>query len=287
LPLLNRVDIFNLLCVPAETDVTTIQGLSKYCAEKRAMFIADCPQDATISAMSTSGPVGVNAPATTLVSLAGGGNPENAAYYFPWVEAADPLFGNRPNFFPPCGFVAGIYAATDASRGVWKAPAGIEAGLKGASGLKTALTDAENGLMNVKAVNCLRQFKTFGNVVWGARTMQGADEFGSQWKYVPVRRTALYIESSLYNGTKWVVFEPNDETLWGHIRLNVGSFMQGLFLQGAFQGTTPQQAYFVKCDAENNAQASIDLGVVNILVGFAPLHPAEFVVIQIQQKAGK
>ncbi|HWF08941.1 MAG TPA: phage tail sheath C-terminal domain-containing protein [Bryobacteraceae bacterium] len=287
LPLLNRVDIFNLLCVPGETVATTVQGLSQYCWDKRAMYIVDSPEDATVSNMVTDGPVGTTTPATTLVPMAGAEHPENAAYYFPWVQAPDPLFGNRPKFFPPCGFVAGIYAATDASRGVWKAPAGIETGLTGVNGLETVLTDPENGAINVKAVNCLRQFKTFGNVVWGARTMQGADDFGSQWKYVPIRRTALYIESSLYNGTKWVVFEPNDETLWGQIRLNVGAFMQGLFLQGAFQGTTPQQAYFVKCDAENNPQPSIDLGIVNILVGFAPLYPAEFVVIQIQQMAGQ
>ena len=132
-------------------------------------------------------------------------------------------------------------------------------------------------------MNCLRYFPTYGNVVWGARTLLGADTVGSQWKYVPIRRFALFLESSLYDGTQWVVFEPNDETLWGQIRLNVGAFMQGLFLKGAFQGTTPQQAYFVKCDAENNPQSSINQGIVTIEVGFAPLYPAEFVIIQIQQ----
>jgi len=166
---------------------------------------------------------------------------------------------------------------------VWKAPAGIDASLTGVSGLQTVLTDSENGSVNIQAVNCLRQFRLPGNVVWGARTMQGADQAGSQWKYVPIRRLALFVESSLYEGTQWVVFEPNDERLWGQIRLNVGTFMQGLFLPGAFQGTTPTQAYFVKCDAENNPQSNIDQGIVTVLVGFAPLYPAEFVVIQIQQ----
>ena len=169
---------------------------------------------------------------------------------------------------------------------MWKAPAGIDAGLTGESGLQYVLTDLQNGNLNIQAINCLRQFKVYGDVVWGARTLRGNDQAGSQWKYVPIRRLALFLESSLYDGTQWVVFEPNDERLWGQIRLNVGAFMQGLFLQGAFQGTTPQQAYFVKCDAENNPQSSIDLGIVNILVGFAPLYPAEFVVIQIQQMAG-
>ena len=141
--------------------------------------------------------------------------------------------------------------------------------------------------MNTQAINCLRQFKIYGDVVWGARTLQGSDQAGSEWKYIPIRRLALYIESSLYDGTQWVVFEPNDEKLWGQIRMNVGAFMQQLFLKGAFQGTSPQKAYFVKCDSENNPQSSIDLGIVNITVGFAPLFPAEFVVIQIVQIAGQ
>ena len=280
--LLDRVDIFNLLCIPGETDATTISTLQEYCNKKRAFFIVDAPQLSTISNLSNTGPVG---------TAPGGGPPgsitgtyaSNSAYYFPWILAPDPLFGNRPTLFPPCGFVAGIYAATDASRGVWKAPAGINASFTGDAGLQYNLTDLENGSLNPQAVNCLRQFKIYGEVVWGARTLAGNDQAGSEWKYVPIRRFALFLESSLYDGTQWVVFEPNDETLWGQVRLNVGAFMQGLFLQGAFAGTTPQQAYFVKCDAENNPDSSVALGIVNILVGFAPLYPAEFVVIQIQQ----
>ena len=288
--LLDSVPIFNLLCVPSEADEATVSSLQGFCANNRAFYIVDSPQATTTSALNnqltamtvtTPGPVG-----SDLTSITGA-NSANAAYYFPWVLAPDPLAGGRSRYFPPCGFVAGIYAATDASRGVWKAPAGIDASLTGVSGLQYVLTDVQNGSLNPYAVNCLRQFRVYGDVVWGARTMQGADAAGSQWKYVPIRRLALFLESSLYDGTQWVVFEPNDETLWGQIRLNVGSFMQGLFLQGAFQGTTPQQAYFVKCDSENNPQSSIDQGVVNILVGFAPLYPAEFVVIQIQQMAGQ
>ena len=292
--LLDRVPIFNLLCVPGESDATTIQSLQQYCNSKRAFYIVDAPQNVQTSYLTTNGPSGT--------SPSAGGGPSNqlnansnltgqysinSAYYFPWVSAPDPLFGNRPALFPPCGFVAGIYAATDANFGVWKAPAGIDASLTGVSGLQYTLTDLENGTLNIQAVNCLRQFRVYGDVVWGARTLQGNDQAGSQWKYVPIRRLALFIESSLYDGTQWVVFEPNDERLWGQIRLNVGVFMQGLFLQGAFQGTTPSQAYFVKCDAENNPQSSIDQGIVNVLVGFAPLYPAEFVVIQIQQMAGQ
>ena len=283
LRLLDRVDLFNLLCVPGETSAATIQTLQQYCTLKRAFYIVDCPQTSTTANLRTSGPVGSNG---TSGLLSGTYSP-NSAYYYPWVEAPDPLFGNRPNLFPPCGFVAGIFAATDASRGVWKAPAGIDASLTGISGLQYNLTDQENGDLNTQAINCLREFKVYGDVVWGARTLQGSDQAGSQWKYVPIRRLALFMESSLYDGTQWVVFEPNDQALWSQIRLNVGSFLQGLFLQGAFQGTTPQQAYFVKCDSENNPQSSINQGIVNILVGFAPLYPAEFVVIQIQQMAGQ
>jgi phage tail sheath protein FI len=275
--LLDPVEIFNILCVPGESDATQIEALQGYCAGRRAFYIIDPPQVSTASGLNTSGPAGNGGTAISGQYLS------NSAYYFPWVLAPDPLVGNRPRLFPPSGFVAGIYASTDASRGVWKAPAGINASLSGVLGLQYALTDAQNGSLNPKAINCLRQFKVYGDVVWGARTLAGNDQAGSQWKYVPIRRLALFLESSLYDGTQWVVFEPNDETLWGQVRMNVGTFMQGLFLQGAFAGTTPQQAYFVKCDAENNPPASVALGVVNILVGFAPLYPAEFVVIQIQQ----
>jgi phage tail sheath protein FI len=276
LRLLDRAEIFNLLCVPGETTAATIEVLQQYCANRRAFYIVDCPQTATTAALTSAGPANLS-----------GQYSSNSAYYFPWVQAPDPLVGNRPAFFPPSGFVAGIYASTDADRGVWKAPAGIDASLTGVIGLQYNLTDLENGGLNALGINCLRQFRIYGDVVWGARTLQGSDQAGSQWKYVPIRRLALFIESSLYDGTQWVVFEPNDEQLWSQVRLNVGSFMQGLFLQGAFAGTTPQQAYFVKCDAENNPQSSIDQGIVNILVGFAPLYPAEFVIIQIQQLTGE
>ena len=178
-------------------------------------------------------------------------------------------------------------ARIDASRGVWKAPAGLEAGIGGVQELKAKLTDGDNGILNPLGVNCLRTFAASGHVVWGARTLQGADSLASEWKYVPVRRTALFLEESLYRGTQWVVFEPNDEPLWAQIRLNVGAFMQNLFRQGAFQGTTPKEAYLVKCDKETTTQTDINNGVVNILVGFAPLKPAEFVIIKIQQLAGQ
>ena len=124
-------------------------------------------------------------------------------------------------------------------------------------------------------------------MAWGARSLDGADALASEWKYIPVRRLALYLEESLFRGLQWVVFEPNDEPLWSQIRLNVGAFMHNLFRQGAFQGTSPRDAYFVKCDNETTTQNDINLGIVNVIVGFAPLKPAEFVILKIQQMAGQ
>jgi uncharacterized protein len=203
------------------------------------------------------------------------------------VKIADPLDNGRLRSFGASGTIAGLFARTDSARGVWKAPAGTEATLRNVAVLEDVLTDPENGTLNPLGINCLRNFPIFGPVSWGARTLDGADQQASEWKYVPVRRIALFLEESLYRGTKWVVFEPNDEPLWAQIRLNIGAFMQNLFRQGAFQGQTPRDAYFVKCDKETTTQTDINSGIVNIVVGFAPLKPAEFVVIKIQQLAGQ
>jgi phage tail sheath protein FI len=169
---------------------------------------------------------------------------------------------------------------------VWKAPAGLDAGITGIQSLDVSLTDAENGMLNPLGVNCLRTFVPGGTVVWGARTRRGADQLADEYKYLSVRRLALFIEESLYRGTQWVVFEENAAPLWAQIRLNLTAFMQTLFRQGAFQGSSPREAYFVRCDGDTTTQDDINRGVVNIVVGFAPLKPAEFVVIQIQQIAG-
>jgi phage tail sheath protein FI len=273
--LLDRVDLFNLLCVPGATAPALLSVLETFCRNRRAFLIADSKPDDTVDSLK-------NGPDSTIT----GADAINAAFYYPWVLAPDPLAENRPASYPPCGFVAGLYARTDSSRGVWKAPAGTEASLTGVVGVNAVLTNDENGVLNPKAVNCIRNFPVYGTVVWGARTVGGNDERGSEWKYVPVRRTALFLEESLFRALKWVVFEPNDEPLWAQIRLNVGAFMHDLFRQGAFQGSTPRDAYFVKCDKETTTPNDINLGVVNIVVGFAPLKPAEFVIIQIQQIAG-
>jgi hypothetical protein len=255
----------------------------QYCVERRAMLIVD-PPAAWVANKET-------AAATARDNLSGlglsGTAARNAALYFPRVVQAYPLREGQLDTFVPCGIVAGIMARTDTQRGVWKAPAGLDAALNGVQGLQVNLTDDENGMLNPLGINCLRSFPIHGRVVWGARTLRGADQMADEYKYVPVRRLALYIEESLYRGTQWAVFEPNDEPLWGQLRLNVGAFMHNLFRQGAFQGSSPREAYFVKCDKETTTQNDINLGIVNIVVGFAPLKPAEFVIIKIQQMAGQ
>ena len=273
--------IFNILSIPAAASLpsagmtSVVSEAIKYCRDHRAFYLADIPADTDTAAEMT-----------TFMSTNASLRDRNAAIYFPRLEIPDALNENRPRNVAASGTIAGIYAQTDSARGVWKAPAGTEAVIRGAN-VPVRLTDLENGALNPQGVNVLRTFPVYGSVVWGARTMDGADQQASEWKYVPVRRTALYIEESLSQGLKWVVFEPNDEPLWSQIRLNAGAFMQDLFRQGAFQGTTPRDAYFVKCDRDTTTQSDINKGIVNIVVGFAPLRPAEFVVIKIQQMAGQ
>jgi phage tail sheath protein FI len=277
---LEKADLFNLLCIPpidADTDISagTRDAAAKYCTDRRALFVVDPPSTWNDITAAEAG-------VSTFMARS-----KNAAAFFPRIKMQDPLKENRLTTFAPCGAVAGIMARTDTTRGVWKAPAGQEATITGARELAVKMTDGENGRLNPLALNCLRTFPVSGHVVWGSRTLEGADQLASEWKYIPVRRLALYIEESLYRGTQWVVFEPNDEPTWAQIRLNLGAFMQNLFRQGAFQGQSPRDAYFVKCDKETTTQDDINRGVVNIVIGFAPLKPAEFVVIKIQQIAGQ
>ena len=291
---LEDVDLFNLLSIPRtgqiEGDhpidpnpanapaaaVAVMTAAINYATRRRALFLVDPPNH-------IDDPQGIK----EWLDANGGLRLPNAALYFPQVEIPDPLDDFRLRAVGPSGTIAGLCARTDGTRGVWKAPAGTEAKLINVQKLAYTLTDAENGMLNPIAINALRNFPVTGKVAWGARTLVGADDTPNDWKYVPVRRLALFLEESLYRGTQWVVFEPNDEPLWAQIRLNVGAFMQRLFLQGAFQGTTPRQAYLVKCDRETTTQDDINRGIVNILVGFAPLKPAEFVIIRIQQLAGQ
>ena len=285
---LDKADLFNLLCIPSDTregdtPILVFQKAMAYCNTRRAMLIVDSPaawsanpDTAAAAAIAGLPALGLNGPAA-----------RNAALFFPRIKQSDPMHDGQIDTFVPCGAIAGIFARTDSARGVWKAPAGLDAAINGIVGLEVNLADGENGQLNPLGINSLRSFPVAGQVVWGARTLRGADSIGDEYKYIPVRRTALFLEETLYRATQWVVFEPNDEPLWAQIRLNIGAFMQTLFRQGAFQGRTPKEAYFVKCDRETTTQADINLGIVNIVVGFAPLKPAEFVVIKLQQIAGE
>jgi hypothetical protein len=274
---LDNVDDVSLISVPGIGSETVVGAGMNYCDNRSlrdCFFIGDAPQD-----------VDTVAEAQTFV---GGISPKNSfgAVYLPWLLMSDPTgTSTEPIAVPPSGFVAGIYAKTDARRGVWKAPAGTAAAIGGATGLTKKFTDVEQGLLNPSPynLNVIRQFAASGRVIWGARTITSDPE----WLYVPVRRIAIMLRVSIYRGIPWAVFEPNDEPLWSQLRLNITAFMMTLFRQGAFQGATAKDAFFVKVDGETTTQDDINNGVVNILVGFAPLKPAEFIVVKISQKAGQ
>ena len=281
---LDQVDLFNLLCIPPEArgaslDPAIYRQAADYCGKRRAMLLVDAPFEWSANPNDALGKATLGLATLGLTGDAA----RNAALYFPALLEPDPLRNGQPGTFAPCGAVAGLYAHTDSTRGVWKAPAGTSAGIAGALGPQLTLSDGAAEMLNPLGINCIRAFPAIGTVVWGARTLAGADGVGDTYKYVPVRRTALYIEESLYRGLKWTVLEPNDEPLWARIRLSVGAFMQGLFKQGAFQGQSAAQGYFVKCDHETTPQADIDQGIINLFVGFAPLKPAEFVVVNLRQ----
>jgi phage tail sheath protein FI len=272
---LDKVDLFNLMVLPAdrEYDVANVKGsASIYCVSRRAFLLLDAPDNWTQDDHPT-------ADAATVNTYRIGVSKQHSAIFYPRVEYSD---GGIRKLIGPSGMIAGLMARIDSQRGVWKAPAGIEADLRGLTDLEINMTDNENGVLNKLGVNCIRKFPN-GVVSWGARTLDGSDDFGSEWKYIPIRRLALFLEESLFRGTKWVVFEPNDEPLWAKIRMNLNAFMMSLYRQGAFQGSTPDKAFFVKCDGETTTANDRNLGIVNIQVGFAPLKPAEFVIISIQQ----
>lgn len=280
---LDGVDLFNMMVLPADKGVSVADRdnlwnpASNYCRSRRAFLLIDAPD-----AWTTGGLPSVIQNQNEINKLRQSVDKEHSAVFYPKIRYRE---GSKNREIGASGALAGLFARTDSTRGVWKAPAGTEADLRGITGLNVNLTDLENGVLNKLGVNCLRVFPV-GNVNWGARTMAGLDDLGSEWKYIPIRRLALFLEETLFRATQWVVFEPNDEPLWANIRLNIRAFMNGLFRQGAFQGSTPDQAFYVKCDGETTTQADRNLGIVNIEIGFAPLKPAEFVVITIQQIVG-
>jgi phage tail sheath protein FI len=281
-----NVDLFNLIVLPRSAADTTDQRedvwgpASSFALARRAFLIMDAGLDVTAVQDATK----PNDAAREVVSLRAGLVKDHSALYWPRIKV-NPDGNTR--FIDPSGSLAGIMSRIDNTRGVWKAPAGLEADVRGALGVAVPMTDPENGILNPLALNAIRLFAN-GIVSWGARTMDGFDNSGDDdFKYVPVRRVTLFIEESLVRGLKFAVFEPNAEPLWGQIRQAVGGFLNTLFRQGAFAGKNASDAYFVKVDSETTTQNDINLGIVNVIVGFAPLKPAEFVVITIKQMAGQ
>jgi hypothetical protein len=314
MPLLDLIapQVFNLLCIPdlvwlGPDQADAVQVAHKYAADHQAFLIVD-PPPPTIAVDGTLRPpwsssvtllsidnVGTNPQARKDLAGSWGGsgaailNATNdcGAVYYPWLIVPDPAQAGAQVCVPPSGTVAGIYAATDATRGVWKAPAGVDAALVGVNGLAdTSINDTVNGSLNILGINVIRTFPIYGTVVWGSRTLAGSDLADSAWKYVPVRRLTDYIEQSLLQSLRWAIFEPNGPSLWGTISLEVGAFMSGLYSQGAFSGATATQAYQVLCDATTTSAADMLSGIVRVQVGFQPVEPAEFVVLNIVLNAG-
>jgi len=276
---LDQAEIFNLLCLPPiafgeKPSLDTLAAAADYCERRRALLLIDAPATAPE-------PTDVSSWAAGLSGLAR----KNAAVFYPRVLAPNPLRDGQVEAFAPAGAVAGVFARTDAAHGIWKAPAGRDATLRGVRGLSYDVDDRENNQLNRLGINCLRSLGDEGPVIWGARTLEGADGLSSDWKYIPVARLALYIEESLRRGTRWVVHEPNAEPLWARVRESVSQFMIHLYREGAFQGAKPDEAFFVRCDSRTTSAEDIAHGVLNIEVGFAPLKPAEFVVLRVDRRA--
>ena len=274
-----KIDLFNLVVLPPREENNTalaelIYGtVSTLCEQQRAFLLMDPPKDWD----------GVQAASQGADDLRVGLVNDHAAVFYPNIRIVD---GSTQREVGPAGAIAGLIARTDGSRGVWKAPAGVEAELRGVVGLSQDMSNTENGVINERGVNALRVLPA-GVVNWGARTMDGDDDFASEWQYIPVRRLALHIQESLYRGLQWAVFEPNNQQLWSEIRSAVGSFMHRLYRQGAFGGESSSEAYFVKCDSSTTPPSDQALGIVNVDVGFLPVFPAEFVVLRIQQKTAE
>ncbi len=283
-----KIRDINILCLPDHPwdslgDQVIVQAAIAHAeTTKSRMVIVDPPSGGGSELTQEADVTGLSLPTQTYGVL-----------YYPWVKVANPFFDEERNpgvpvtlRVPPCGYAAGMWSKIDGRRGVWKAPAGVETGLLGLAGLEHTVEDAEQDFLNPLGVNALRTLPGYGRVIWGSRTL--STKADPEWRYVPVRRTAIFIGESIYNGIQWAVFEPNSHQLWSSLRSNVGSFMDGLFRSGAFQGEKASAAYFVRCGlGDTMTQGDIDRGQVIVIVGFAPLKPAEFVIVRIQQKVAQ
>lgn len=277
---LDKVEVFNLLLVPGITDNGVLSAALAFAERKFAFLIMDPPRNA--AADPSGGPAMDEVFNGNLLPRS-----RNGAIYFPYLKSVSPVTG-APIELPPSGYVAGVYARTDARRGVWKAPAGLETELRGTTGVVDTgrMNDQRHGVLNKAGVNCLRSFPG-ATVVFGARTLVSANPAYQPDMYVPVRRMTLFIEQTLLANLRWAVFEPNDEPLWIALRTTVENFMLSLMAQQALAGSRPSEAFRVRCDRSTTTPDDQAIGIVNILVAFAPLRPAEFVVIRIAQLAGQ
>lgn len=202
-----------------------------------------------------------------------------AALYYPWLEVPNPRKAGEPIYVPPCGHMMGIWCRTDESRGIHKAPANENP--RGILGLAYDTNFREQELLNPKGINCIRHFRDRGTLVWGARTLAQTDDI--DWRYISVRRLMSYIEKSIEEGTQWAVFEPNDEDLWARVTRTVKNFLERIWREGALFGSTPDEAFFVRCDAELNTPETMKLGLLYVEVGVSPVRPAEFIIFRVSQ----
>jgi phage tail sheath protein FI len=258
---LNEIDQLNLLCLPSNMPIEPdkIYKAANYCESRRSFLLLDTSPDwfsvtDTINGMKQ---IGITS--------------RNAAAYFPRLR------GRGSSSISACGAIAGVYARSDKNSGVWKSPAGIDAVLHSVNGLSMPVDNATIQQLTKASINCIKEDVNAGPVIWGARTLAGND---NEWRYIAVRRTALFIENSILNGTKWVVFEPNGEPLWQQLVQSVHVFMMSLFQRSAFQGSTPDDAFYIRCDTTTMTPHEIAAGKVNLILGFAPLKPAEFVILR-------
>jgi hypothetical protein len=271
---LAAVDDISMVCVP---DLMAIAGEDSFhLREGQGKLIAHCEGMANRMAILDTPPDLAPSEALDWRLNVAGYDSKQSTLYYPWLEVMDPLTG-FPLLVPPCGHVAGVWARTDSTRGVHKAPA--NEGILGITGLAFQVTDPEQGDLNRSGLNCIRSFPGRGIRVWGARTISSDPE----WRYINVRRLFIYVSDSIMLGTQWAVFEPNDERLWTQLQIAVTNFLTISWRSGALFGGTPDEAFYVKCDHETNPPELIEAGQVTTEVGIAPVKPAEFVVFRISQ----
>jgi phage tail sheath protein FI len=288
LDLFKEIDEIAIVAAPGRTDAADYEALLEHCEKQsNRVAILDAPRTVKSIEQLTRVPTPTTdeSPTTTVGEQLPGLRPAQsdrgyAAFYFPWIGTRDPI-SNDLVVVPPSGHIAGIWARTDTTRGVHKAPA--NEAVRGALSVSYRVTDEEQSQLNPNGINCIRSFAAEGIRVWGARTIASGS---SEWRYLNVRRLFTMIEVSIARSTRWIVFEPNDQTLWKSIRRDISAFLTRLWRDGALMGRTPEQAFFVQCDEETNPPDEIDAGRVTTIIGIAPVKPAEFIVFRISQSSG-